>query len=299
MSALRGKSCVITGAASGIGRAMAFGLHREGMRLVLADLNLQGAEEAAAEIRALGGEARAFRCDVSRQADIETLAAFAGETYMLVNNAGIGSGGLVDELTPEDWKPNIDVNLWSIIYAVRTFLPGMIAQGTGHIANVGSGAGIVGIPYHIPYVVSKFAVTGLTEALYSELCESQPGIGVSLVCPYFLQTRIIDRSEIQIPTRLLAPEHREEAQRRMDEFKAIFWKKYTLRALPVERAVARYIRGIKRRRLYIFDNPVLHVAQMIKALPGPAYRWVLRSEERRHIQLIRESFEKMGIPTIP
>lgn len=298
---LRGETCVITGAASGIGRALALGLHREGMRLVLVDLNLAGLDEVCGEIRAAGGEAHAFRCDVSSPDYMHALAAFAieslGHVYMLINNAGIGSGGLVEELRPEEWRPNLDVNLWSIIYSLDAFLPHLIERRAGHIVNVGSGAGIVGIPYHIPYVVSKFAVTGATEALYSELSQSQPNIAVSLICPYFLQTRIIDRSDLQIPKRLLAEEHREEAARRMDEFKQIFWRKYTAGALPVEKAAARYIKGIKRRRLYIFDNPVLHLAQFIKAIPGPAYGWVLRAEERRHINLIRECFNEMGIPT--
>jgi len=301
-SDLRGKSAVITGAASGIGRALALGLHREGMRLLLADIDLPGVELTCAMIREDGGEAQAHKCDVSKEADIQALAAAAvgqfGQIDLVINNAGIGSGGLVEELSPAEWEPNLNVNLWSIVYAIHAFLPHMIAQGHGHFVNVGSGAGIVGIPYHIPYVVSKFAVTGATEALYSELRATAPNIAVSVICPFFLNTRIIDRSELRVPARMLSEAARDEVNRRMDEFKTLFWEKYTRGALPVGQAAARYIAGIKRRRLYIFDNPQLRVAMFLKSLPGPFYGWALASEERRHIRIIRECFREMGIPVL-
>ena len=197
MSRLHGQTCVITGAASGIGRAFAHALHREGMTLFLADLNVDGLIEVVTEIERDGGTAHHARCDVSSREDMETLAATAieslGHIDMLINNAGVGGGGLIEDLNREDWQPCIDVNLWSIIHATQSFLPHMMERGRGHFINVGSGAGIVGIPYHIQYVTSKFGVVGLSEALYSELCHAYPGIAVSVVCPFFLNTNIIER----------------------------------------------------------------------------------------------------------
>src|SRR5690606_10819240 len=137
-----------------------------------------------------------FRCDVSVYEEVLTLETAAraamGPVDLLINNAGIAAAGLVEELEPHEWTRVVEVNFWSIVYAVRAFLPGMIERGHGHIVNTASGAGVVGIPYHIQYVVSKFAVVGLTEALYSEIKHAYPGIDVSMICPSYLNTRIID-----------------------------------------------------------------------------------------------------------
>jgi NAD(P)-dependent dehydrogenase (short-subunit alcohol dehydrogenase family) len=208
MKDLRGKNALVTGAASGIGRALSLALAREGMTLFLVDLDTAGMATLATEIEGVGGRAFTARCNVARYDEVLALAddaqARMGPVDLLVNNAGIGGAGLVEELEPEAWQQVFDVNTWSIVYAVRAFLPAMIARGTGHIVNTGSGAGIVGIPYHIQYVVSKFAVVGLTEALYSEIKHAHPGIDISVICPSYLNTRIIDRTDIQLPAKLVS-----------------------------------------------------------------------------------------------
>lgn len=299
MKNLAGKTCVITGAASGIGRQFALQLSQEGMRLALADIDMEGLEKVKKQIEADGGEVHIFKCDVTKVEDFKELKkgalAALGEIDMLINNAGVGGAGLVEELEPKDWEFCINVNLWSMINSTHVFLPYFTERAEGHIVNVGSGAGIVGIPYHIQYVVSKFSVVGFTEALYSEMSTSFPKLKVSLVCPFFLKTNIIDRSPIKIPTRLVPDGAHDELAGRMDEFKAIFWDKYTAGALPVEKAVAKYIKGIKKEKLYIFDNVQVALAQFLKGLPGPIYRMVLKSEDKRHIKLIKDSIKEMGI----
>lgn len=300
MKDLRGKRALVTGAASGIGRALALALAREGMDLLLVDLDGEGAQSAAAEIAAMGRRALAARCDVSDHAAVRALAddaeARLGPVDLLVNNAGIGGAGLVEELEPDEWKRVFEVNTWSIVYAVRAFLPRMIARGHGHIVNTGSGAGIVGIPYHIQYVVSKFAVVGITEALYSEIKHVHPGIDISVICPTYLNTRIIDRTDIRLPAKLVPAAHAADFEARKEEFKRHFWVRYNKHSMDLDRAVARYVRGIRQGRLYIHDSPRLRVAQVIKGLSDAAYRAVLRREGRGHLDMIAGALRDMGIP---
>ncbi len=299
MKKLKGRNCVITGAASGIGRALAHGLAREGMNLLLADIDIQGLATVKKELEGAETTVHTARCDVSKYEDILALAEESriqlGVLDMLVNNAGVASAGFIEELDHEAWEYALSVNAWSIIHTVRAFLPHMIERGRGHIVNVGSGAGIVGIPYHAPYIASKFTVVGISEALYSELKHKYPGIEVSVICPTFLKTNILQRTRIAIPRGLLTEEDRQKALERMEEFKTIFWEKYTKGTPDVDAVVAKYIRGIKKNKLYIFDTPLLRVAMLIKAVCEPLYKAVLRREGKKNLRMIEESLIEMGI----
>jgi short-subunit dehydrogenase len=173
----------------------------------------------------------------------------------------------------------------------------MLERGTGHIVNTASGAGIVGIPYHAQYIASKFTVVGITEALYSEIKHTHKDINFSVICPTFLKTNIIDRTPVSIPYSLLVDVDTEEVERRMDEFKSIFWEKYTEGAPPVDKVVKKYIKGIRRNQLYIYDMIQLRIAMVLKGVCEPLYRLALRSEGRRHLKMIRESFAEMGVQT--
>jgi len=301
MKKLKGKNCLITGAASGIGRSLAFGLAKEGMTLFLSDMDMQGLETVKAEIEKSGTRVFTGRCDVSKYEEVQHLSdmffSSLDELDLLINNAGIAGAGLIEDLQEEDWKHVMDVNAWSIIYAIMVFLPGMMERGSGHIVNTGSGAGIVGIPYHAQYIASKFTVVGITEALYSEIKHVYNDINVSMICPNFLKTNIVDRTPIMIPYSLLTDEDQKEVAARMDEFKAIFWEKYTEGAISVDKAAEKYIRGIKKNKLYIFDTVQLRVAMMLKGICEPVYRKVLRSEGKRHLKMIKETFAEMGIQT--
>ena len=186
MKKLKGKNCLITGAASGIGRSLAILLAKEGMNLCIVDIDTDNLESVRKEIDDLGANVYSRRCDVSKLEEIQKIAdefyEKLGDVDLLINNAGVAGGGFIKDISYEEWKRVLDVNLWSIIYSVNVFLPKMLERGSGHFVNTGSGAGIIGLPYHIHYVASKFAVVGLTEALYSELYDS----GVNFSVPKLL-----------------------------------------------------------------------------------------------------------------
>jgi len=301
MKDLKNRNCLLTGAGGGIGRSLAFGLAKEGMNLFLSDIDMENLEKVAGQIRKSGVTVYTGRCDVSKYEDYKDIAEQFYSKFdkldLLINNAGIGGGGLADSLELDDWKNVIDINTWSIIYAVKVFLPRMLEQGTGHFVNTGSGAGVVGIPYHIQYIASKFAVVGITEALYSEFKHNHKGINFSVICPTQIKTNIIDRTQLNIAHNLLENVTEEEIGKRMEEFKNIFWDKYMEHATPLDEAVAKYIRGIKKNKLYIFDSPRLRIAMFLKGVAEPIFKRVLRSEGERNLKIIKDTFAQMGIQT--
>ncbi len=192
------KIAVVTGAASGIGRATALALAREGADVVLADVNDQRLDEARAEITGTGRRALAVHADVSRLADVEALAQRAigemGRVDILMNNAGVHVTGPVEKIPVGDWEWIVGANLWGPIHGVRTFLPHMLTRGNGYIVNTASMAGLVGLEPSIPYTVTKFAVVGLSQALAAYL--RPKGIGVSVLCPGFVATRITEHERL-------------------------------------------------------------------------------------------------------
>jgi NAD(P)-dependent dehydrogenase (short-subunit alcohol dehydrogenase family) len=197
MKSFAGKVAVITGAASGFGREFARTAAALNMKLVLADIQAEALEAVAAELRASGAEVLALRTDVSKQADMETLAAKTFETFgganLLFNNAGIGVGGFVWENSVADWEWTLGVNLWSVIHGIRLFVPKMLAQGDEcHIVNTASVAGLLSAQLMGVYNVSKHAVVTLSESLFHDLRVAGANIGVTVLCPAFVPTGIAD-----------------------------------------------------------------------------------------------------------
>jgi len=194
MDTLRGGTAVVTGAASGIGLALARRAALEGMRVVLADVDEDGLAAAAASLEgAPDGGVDTVRCDVSDPEAVEALAARAYERFgsveLLCNNAGVGGGGQVAELHRKDWEWVLGVNLWGVIHGVSAFLPRMLqAGGPAHIVNTASMAGFFATPGMAPYAVSKFGVVALSESMRAELSGSP--VGVSVLCPGWVSTRI-------------------------------------------------------------------------------------------------------------
>jgi NAD(P)-dependent dehydrogenase (short-subunit alcohol dehydrogenase family) len=194
---LEGRVAVVTGAASGIGRALGVALAREGMSVVLADVEveaLQVSAEMAREV-AVGGEIADLAVDVADAASVEALADAAygrfGAVHLLCNNAGVFQGGLLWERSLADWQWVLGVNTWGIIHGIRAFVPRMLAAGTpGHVVNTASMAGLVTMPYSGPYVTSKFAAVALSECLAQDLRAVGAPIGVSVVCPSLVATGI-------------------------------------------------------------------------------------------------------------
>jgi len=186
---------VITGAGSGLGRALCLAVAPLGARLVVSDRDAVTAEETTRLCRSAGAsDVRAVTCDVSRAEDVGSLAATADEAFggadLVVNNAGIGCGGRIGELSLEDWRRVIDVNLWGVIHGCHVFVPRLRRQGSGHVLNVAAAAGLFTLPRMGAYATAKAGVVALSETLAAELSGS--GVSVSVVCPSFFRTHIVD-----------------------------------------------------------------------------------------------------------
>jgi NAD(P)-dependent dehydrogenase (short-subunit alcohol dehydrogenase family) len=198
MQTLRDRVAVVTGGASGIGRALAEQFAREGMKVVLADVEEPALAEAVRALEGAGARAIGVRTDVSRAADVEALAARAleafGAVHVVCNNAGVSVAGFSWERTLEDWQWVLGVNLWGVIHGIRTFVPILLEQkDEGHVVNTASVAGLLSMPHLSPYNVSKHGVVTLSECLHHELSMVSGGrVGVSVLCPAWVATRIAD-----------------------------------------------------------------------------------------------------------
>jgi NAD(P)-dependent dehydrogenase (short-subunit alcohol dehydrogenase family) len=187
---------VVTGGAGGLGRALCLALARRGAKIVIADRDVAGAEVTARDVKGLGGTAEVVSCDVSLPDQVEQLAVIAdqkfGGTDLLVNNAGVAVAGRMGEIPLADWEWIFGINLWGVIYGCHSFAPRFKKQGTGHILNVASAAGLLCAPEMAPYNVTKAGVVALSETLRSEL--RSHGVGVTVMCPTFFKTNIIAHS---------------------------------------------------------------------------------------------------------
>jgi len=193
MESLNGKVAVVTGGASGIGRAIALELARRGSDVVIADLHEARTAEVGAEIEALGRSALGVRCDVSQDADVDALrdAAFArfGQVDVLCNNAGCAVLGPPHRVEIADWEWILQVNVLGLVRGVRAFAPAMLERGSGHIVNTASIAGIWAYSWDAtPYITSKFAAYGFSESC-ARVFKPQ-GVGVSVLCPGLITTNL-------------------------------------------------------------------------------------------------------------
>ncbi len=218
MGGFEGRTAVVTGGASGIGRALCRALGREGAVVHVADINADGAKEVSDAIVSTGGRASFHAVDVARQEEVKQLIRDAvtrtGRLDYMFNNAGIAIGGEVRDMDDADWKHIIDVNLWGVIYGTADAYSLMARQGFGHIVNTASLAGLIPVPLETAYCTTKYAVVGLSTALRREA--EALGVKVSVVSPGFIKTNIfkatkmlhsdVDRILAKNPFRMMAPD---------------------------------------------------------------------------------------------
>jgi len=188
MDPFEGKVAIVTGGASGIGRAICEELGRRGAIVVVADLNAEGTEQAASAIKAAGGKTRAVQLDVTGADDvrglIEKTAEEHGRLDYMFNNAGIDIGGELRDMSLDHWRRVVDVNQYGVLYGTHAAYSLMVKQGSGHIVNTGSLAALIPLPMETAYVASKWAVFGLSTSLRPEAADL--GVRVSVVCPDFV-----------------------------------------------------------------------------------------------------------------
>lgn len=258
MKEFKDKVAVITGAASGIGRAIADRCAQEGMKVVLADIEAKALAQTQKEMRAGGATVLAVLSDVSKAADVEVLAqktldAF-GAIHLLCNNAGVGTGTSILESTTKDWEWVIGVNLWGVIHAVRVFIPIMLEQDSEcHLINTASMAGLIyGSGLGI-YEVTKHSVVSLSEALHFELANRGTKVKVSVLCPGYVNTQIMD-SERNRPEELrndpgdvkLNPEH-EAAEETL--------RQTILDGISPDQVADQVFEAIRQDQFYILTHP--------------------------------------------
>ncbi len=207
MKEFEDKVAVVTGAASGIGKALAERLAARGMKIVVADVERDAAQSVAADLAQTGAQTLAVQTDVTDPESVQQLADATlerfGAVHLLCNNAGVFAAGVSWESPLSDYEWVLGVNMWGVLHGIRTFTPIFVEQGVeAHIVNTSSMAGVTSMPFCSAYHMSKHAVVSLSECLYHELSMKAPNVGVSVLCPEGVATRI-DRSERNRPQGLV------------------------------------------------------------------------------------------------
>jgi NAD(P)-dependent dehydrogenase (short-subunit alcohol dehydrogenase family) len=258
---LAGKVAVVTGAASGIGRALAERFAREGMKLALADIEDAPLTTTRDALAKAGAEAIAVRTDVSCAEQVEILAqrtfeAF-GTAHVVCNNAGVGVGGPAWQIGPADWDWILGVNLWGVIHGIRAFVPRMVQQEEGHVVNTASIAGLTAAPGMAAYCATKHAVVAVSECLHYDLAQATGGkVGVSVLCPAWVRTNIVDSERNRPPPsdgraiRTLSARDRRIHERIQE------WTRSTVAAGMAPEEVADHVlAAITENRFWILTHP--------------------------------------------
>lgn len=255
---------IVTGGASGIGRAIATALVARGDSVTVADLNGGGAEQVAAELSAGGpGTAVAAKLDVTDAGAVselyESVRRDAGRLDLVFNNAGIAIGGFAEELTLDHWNRAIDVNLKGVIHGVHAAYPIMLEQGFGHIVNTASLAGLVPMPMGIPYTATKHAVVGLSLGLRAEAAGR--GVKVSVICPGFVDTPLLTNVNPDLPATKMSGDARAEIRQTAPRF-------YT-----AEKLARDVMRGVRKNQALIVAPASGRAAwRVMRLLPSAGIR---------------------------
>jgi NAD(P)-dependent dehydrogenase (short-subunit alcohol dehydrogenase family) len=259
-----GRTCVITGAGSGIGRALSLSLAAQGARLALSDINLAAVEETAARATAAGAaEVRAYALDVADRsahlASAEAVIARFGTIHLVINNAGVAVSKNVLDMPLEDFEWLMGINFWGVIYGTYAYLPALIASGDGHLVNISSLFGLLAVPTQSAYNAAKFAVRGFTEAVRQEMLVAKEPVQVHCVHPGGVKTNIARSARAQPGVSA------EEMGRRFEK----------IAQLTPEQAAAIILRGVRRGSPRILVGKDARALDLLVRVLGPGYQQIV------------------------
>lgn len=297
----QGKNAVITGAASGIGRTFAIKLAKMGTNLAISDINMERLEEVRIMTEACGVKVIAIDCNVTKRSQVEDLASRAINAFknihFVFSNAGIAIGGPFEDIDFSQWKRIINTNLWGMIYTVKAFINKLKEQEFGHVVVVSSIAGSIGIGGLVPYSTTKFANVGFCEALYGEY--HKLGINVSVVCPFPLETNLIETAGVGFPPDIVKGMDADTGLKAIKRGKEIYWEKFTKKkimfegfggGIPVEKAVIRYLKKIRKKKFFIFERKYGRLTQFAKGSSTRLYKKLLNIFGNRHVELLNDVY---------
>lgn len=261
---LRGRTALVTGAGSGIGKETALALARRGADLVICDVNQEGMQATEAQLRALGRTVLAWRVDVAQRGE---MASFAAEVHrhvdaldILVNNAGVGLGGGMLDTELEDWDWVVGINLWGVIHGCHYFVPAMVKRGRGgHVVNLSSSAGFMASSGLVAYTMTKFGVLGFSEAIRQELAPHR--IGVTAVCPGVINTAITHTG------RMRGPLGTDAARQRVIRL-------FQRRNYGPDRVATNILKAIQRNRAVAPISPEAWAMYVLKRLAPSLVNWL-------------------------
>jgi NAD(P)-dependent dehydrogenase (short-subunit alcohol dehydrogenase family) len=252
MKDLKGKVAAVTGAASGLGRAMALAFADQGMNVALADV--ADTSDTFAQVEERGVSALSMKLDVSQAAEVEAFAKLIdrdfGGAHVVCNNAGVSPLGTAWEMSVGDWQWIMGVNLWGVVHGVKSFAPRLMARDEGHIVNTASVAGFINPPGTAAYNVTKHAVVALSETLFHDLRERNSRVGVSLLCPAYVPTGIAD-SERNRPAGVEPTVKTKETLAR----EAMLRKAVNSGRLSADDVARAVVQAVKDERFYVLTHP--------------------------------------------
>ncbi len=275
MKSFDGKVAVITGAGSGIGRALAVELANAGSKLALSDVNVTGLAETVKLCEAAGATVRHDVLDVADRdavyANAEAVVGEFGRVNLVFNNAGVALTADVTEMSWDDFEWIVNINFWGVMHGTKAFLPHLIDSGDGHLVNVSSVFGLIAVPSQSAYNATKFAVRGFTEALRQEMRITGHPVGVSCVHPGGIKTNI-------------AKNARAATGRDSDQLAELFEK--IARTSP-EAAAKRILRGVRRNEAKVLVGADAYGLDLMPRALGSGYQWLIQTAAKAGLSRVR------------
>jgi short-subunit dehydrogenase len=264
MNPFEGKVAVITGAGSGIGRALAVNLAKKGAKLALSDIDTEGLAETVRQAEALGADVKSDRLNVAEREAVlayaDSVVAHFGEVHQIYNNAGIAYNGDVENSEFKDIERIIDVDFWGVVNGTKAFLPHVIASGDGHIINISSLFGLIAVPGQSAYNAAKFAVRGFTEALHQEMLVAKHPVKVTCVHPGGIKTAVARNATVA---------HDQNAQ----TFAEFFDKRLAIHS--PEMAAETIIDGVRKGRARVVIGWEAKALDVLARIIGPSYQRII------------------------